>query len=370
LKELEIKTERLVAMLNAEKLGGVLINSRHNFAWLSGGKNNGIDISREQGSCFLFVRKDGKRFLLANKIEMPRLLAEEVSADDFQPLEFAWEADKIDPAFVSNLAGSLLNDNSKIAADLPLSNLRVVENLIARCRFSLTPQEIRRFRLLGKDAGEIVEQFISTIEPNESEIEIARKIRYELSKFNINSVVTLVAADERIKQFRHPIPTKNTWKKTLLIVVCAKRNGLIASLSRIISNGKISADLRNRTNANARIYAKMLAATTVGTSGAEIFKAAKSAYATENFADEINKHHQGGACGYRTRDWVAHSNSTEQVQVNQAFAWNPTITGTKIEETVLIKNDGIEVLTASPNFPTISVEINGINYSSPDILVL
>ena len=79
---------------------------------------------------------------------------------------------------------------------------------------------------------------------------------------------------------------------------------------------------------------------------------------------------QGGACGYKTREWVAHSKSTEQVQLNQAFAWNPSITGTKSEETFIVKENGIEVITASPNFPTISNVIEGIEYLTPDILVI
>lgn len=77
MNELEIKTERLVQMLKAENLGGVLLNSQLNFAWLTAGANNSVDLSRENGVSSLLIRNDGKRFLIANKIEMPRMLAEE-----------------------------------------------------------------------------------------------------------------------------------------------------------------------------------------------------------------------------------------------------------------------------------------------------
>ncbi len=78
-KETEIadKTERLQRMLAAEDLSGVLITSQHNFSWLTAGGSNGIDLTRESGAAAIFVRNDGKRYLLANRIEMPRLLAEE-----------------------------------------------------------------------------------------------------------------------------------------------------------------------------------------------------------------------------------------------------------------------------------------------------
>ncbi|MEP6787987.1 MAG: aminopeptidase P family N-terminal domain-containing protein, partial [Acidobacteriota bacterium] len=78
--ELEEKTERLAAMLAREDLDAVLLNAQHNFAWLTGGGSNGIDLSRENGAANLLVAADGRRFVIANNIEIPRLLAEELRA--------------------------------------------------------------------------------------------------------------------------------------------------------------------------------------------------------------------------------------------------------------------------------------------------
>jgi antitoxin VapB len=369
LTELEIKTERLVQMLSAENLGGVLINSQHNFAWLTGGGNNGVDLSNPNGVSSLLIRNDGKRFLLANKIEMPRMLAEEVSEKDFEPIEFEWQADKINGSYVPETAQKLCDN--PIASDLFYNpNFCVIEGLIAKCRYQLTTQEIERFRKLGADAGKVLGEIYNKIEVGQSEIEIANIVKFELGKFGINSVVTLVAADERIKKYRHPIPTKNIWQRVLMIVVCAKRDGLIASLSRIFSVGNVDEDLRKRTDAVAKVHAQMMHATRPNANGREIFEIAKNAYSEAGFANEETKHHQGGASGYKTRDWVAHSESGEQVLLHQAFAWNPSITGTKSEETFIVTENEIEVITTSPNFPTISNFIDEIEYKTPDILVL
>ncbi len=371
ISEIEIKTERLTQMLSAEKLGGVLINSQANFAWLTGGRSNGINSSIENGACFLFARADGKKFVLANNIEMPRILAEEVSADEFEPIEFSWQDEKSAGDFVIGKAKSLLDGHGEIASDLPLgSNIRPVENLIARCRYSLTDAEIERFRKLGKDAGEAFGRIFEIIHVGETELEIARKVKNALAFYNIESVVTLVGADQRIAQFRHPVPTENVWRKVLLIAICARRDGLIASLSRIACLGTIPDELRHKTEAVAHVCASFLAATKPGANGAEIYESAAEAYAKNGFGDEINLHHQGGAAGYKTRDWVAHPASKEVVQKNQAFAWNPSITGTKAEETALVSENGIEIITATPNFPQISVEIEGTEFFSPDILSL
>ncbi|MDQ3064525.1 MAG: M24 family metallopeptidase [Acidobacteriota bacterium] len=369
--EIEIKTERLTRMLVTENLGGVLINAQHNFAWLTGGKSNGINSSIENGACFLFVRRDGKKVVLSNNIEMTRLLAEEISANEFEPIEFSWEVEKASGDFVFERTKSLLDESGEIASDLPLNpKVRAIENLIAPCRFELTAAETERYRKLGRDAGEALGKIFRKIEPGETELEIARKVKDALAAYQINSVVTLVGADERIEQFRHPVPTENVWKKVLLIAVCAKREGLIANLSRIACIGKIPDELRRKTDAVARIFARMIVATRIGASGAEIYQATSAAYAEKGFADEIRKHHQGGATGYKTRDWVAHPKSSEIVSRNQAFAWNPSITGTKAEETFILTEDGAEIFTASPNFPRIPIEINGDKYFSHGILSL
>ena len=369
--EIAEKTGRLNKMLAENKLGGVLINSQHNFAWITGGKSNGINLSSENGACFLLVRNDGKKFVLANNIEMPRILAEKISAEEFEPIEFAWQEEKASGNFVIENAKSLLNENKTLASDLFLhKEIAPIENLISKCRYSLTETEIERYRKLGKDAGSALGNVIKAVNAGETEIEIARKTRNELAKFSINSVVTLVGADEQIEKFRHPIPTENVWRKVLLIAVCAKRKGLIANLSRIICIGEIPSELKRKTEACAFVFAKLLSETNAEKNGAQLYKIAAETYAEKGFANEINLHHQGGATGYKTRDWVIHPQSNEKVFPNQAFAWNPSITGTKAEETAILINDEIEIFTQTPDFPQIPVNIDGHEYFSPGILSL
>lgn len=369
--EIEIKTERLTRMMSEANLGGVLINAQHNFAWLTGGKSNAINSSVENGACFLFIRRDGQRFVLSNNIELTRFLTEEISAADFEPIEFSWQDEKSSGDFIFETAQSLLNKSGEIASDLLFKpDIRAIENLIAPCRYSLTIAEIGRYRKLGREAGEILGEIYRQIAPGETEIEIARKVRDALAVRQINSVVTLVGADERIEQFRHPIPTEKVWKKVVLIAVCAKREGLIANLTRIACVGQIPDELRRKTGAVARISAEIISATRCGKSGAELFQTAATAYAEQGYAGEIGRHHQGGATGYKTRDWTAHPKSAEKIVLSQAFAWNPTVAGTKTEETFILTENGAEILTASPHFPSIAVTVDGREFRSAGVLGL
>jgi len=367
--EIETKTQRIVELLAKEKLGGVLLNAQHNFAWITGGRSNGVDLSRENGAASVFVRADGKRFLLANSIETPRLLAEEVSTEDFEPVEFTWQDEKAEGALVIRKAHELADGD--IATDLLFENKTpLLESEIAQCRFELTAAEIERYRSLGKDAALAMSKTIHSIRPGESEIDIAAKLRAELAVKNINSVVTLAAADERIAAFRHPVPTEKRLRKVLLLVTCSKRSGLIASLSRMICVGQVPDELQARTEAAAFVNAMLSRATRLGVTGPELYETAAHAYANAGFPDEINLHHQGGATGYRTREWVAHPKSREVVKDNQAFAWNPSISGTKIEETFIVTSIGIENLTNSEDTPKIETKIDGRIFESPGIIGL
>ena len=366
-REIEVKTGRLAEMLERESLHGVLLNGRHNFAWVTGGADNGVDRSRENGAASVLVTRDSRRFLLANNIEMPRIAAEEVRPEMFEPVEFGWQDEKASATFLTEAAAKIAGGS--IATDIPLNpDTRAIEPSIARCRYALVPEEIARYKVLGKDAANAFDRVAERLRPRMTELAIAAVIRSEMAAWLIEPVVTLVAVDERISRFRHPFPTRKGLGETVLLVTCAKRDGLIASLSRIVTMGPPSAELLEKTEAAAFVHANLLAATAPGTTGAELYSVARSAYARAGFAGEIENHHQGGAAGYRTRDWVAHPACGEAVQQNQAFAWNPSVTGTKVEDTVIVAGDGVEPITPTEKFPSIFHRIDGKQYRSFGVL--
>jgi antitoxin VapB len=371
-QETEEKLERLACVIAGEGLAGVLINTQPNFAWLSAGGTNGIDSSREAGVGTLLVRRDGRRFILANRIELTRLMTEQLNGQGYEPIDFGWEEEKANPFLVAEVARTLVDKGLPLGSDSSLgSTVRIVDKAIAHARYKLTAAEIDRFRLLGREAGEAIGKMARSLAPGWSEREVARRAVDALATIGADSVVTLVAADERLSLFRHPTPTDLCWDQTVMIAVCAKRAGLIASLTRIVCAGAVPEDLRRRTRATAGVMASLLAATRPGASGSDLYTIAARAYRDAGFPGEEHLHHQGGAAGYRTRDWVAHPACTERAQKDQAFAWNPSITGSKVEETCIASDDGIEILTTTKDWPAINVAADdGRNYLLPDVLSL
>lgn len=367
ISEIDEKTERLASVLNEKGLDGVLLNGQHNFAWITAGGSNGIDLSRENGAATVLVTKDQKRYVISNNIEGRRLAAEEVDPAYFEPIEFSWQNER--SGLESALSAGRELAGERIASDIPLfPDTPAIEPALAQCRYRLTEPEIERSRELGRDASLAMEDVILATKPGETETEIANRLRYALGRQNMASVVTLVAADERIGRYRHPLPTGNRLEKVLLLVTCAKRHGLIVSLSRMVSFGRVSDDLKLRTEAAASVNAVLLDATRESVAGKAIYEAAKTAYTNAGFVGEIDLHHQGGAAGYKTREWVIHPESRDVVQNRQLFAYNPSITGTKVEDTVITGDSGIESITGSETFPRIETVVNGRSYFSAGVL--
>jgi Xaa-Pro aminopeptidase len=368
-RETDEKVERLLRVAGENAAGGVLLTTQRNVAWLTGGRTNRIDGSRETGAGALLVTGDGRRYVLGNAIEMPRLMAEVVDGLSFEAVEYAWIQDQANPAVAADLARSLLPNGSSLAADWPLPQTTLVEPSLMRARVPLVDEEITRYRSLGRDMGRVVGDVCRQVRPGTSEDRVAAVVSAAVCDAGARPLVVLVAGDDRLSRYRHPVPTSTPWHKVVMIVVCAEKHGLIVALSRLISVVR-EGRLGERTHATARVFERLLHATRAAVSGAELYDAAVRAYADVGFAGEEHRHHQGGATGYRTREWLAHPSSREQVATKQAFAWNPSITGTKVEDTVFLADGRYEVLTTSPDWPSIPIAVHGQTLSAADVLIL
>ena len=107
-----------------------------------------------------------------------------------------------------------------------------------------------------------------------------------------------------------------------------------------------------------------------GAAAASLFRVAADGYVRRGFPGEELKHHQGGSIGYQSREWIAHPKSRETIATPVALAWNPSIAGTKIEETCLVTDRGIEAITSSLGWPSTPVTAQGTTILLPDHLAI
>jgi hypothetical protein len=99
------------------------------------------------------------------------------------------------------------------------------------------------------------------------------------------------------------------------------------------------------------------------------FQEAVKAYADNGFVDEWKRHYQGGVCGYLAREVGASPGGAFAFQVNQVLGWNPTITGTKIEDAYVIREQGLDNITLTSTWPCRRETVALGSLVLPDILV-
>jgi Xaa-Pro aminopeptidase len=362
MNEISGKLNLLRNLATSKGVDALLLQRVSSVAWATAGAAVYVNTARSEGEASLLITKE-KQFLFTNNIEAPRLEKEEGLVAQ------GWEF-SIAPWFETNRVLQELMGRSKLAADGLFPGVQDLSNEIAHLRANLTQTEGERFRTLGKLCAQAMDSAIHFVHPGQTEFEIAGFLAGETERRGVQATVILIATDERIFNFRHPIPTSKKLERYAMLVVCGRQHGLVCSITRLVYFGHLPEEIQKKMQAVAHIDAAMIAATRPGRSLGEIFQTAMNEYARTGYPDEWRLHHQGGPAGYEPREYIARPGSTEKVSHGQVYAWNPSITGTKSEDTILVRENGNEILTAISGWPVISVDIDGDSLDRPAILIL
>lgn len=360
--ELKVKKNRIYHLLENKGLDGLILVKNSNIAWLTSGMENRVVYTSEEGAVKLIVLKN-KILVLTNNIEAERIIKEEKigEKEDFQFVANQWyERDLLDD----------LISKCRLGGDCYLPGVRNLQEEIKELRFSLLPGEIKKYRILGRETSQIISKICKSIRPGETENEIRGRLAQELWCKNINPHLILIGSDERIFAYRHPIPKDKKIRKYVMVVVCAEQEGLIVNMTRFVYFGLLSEELKEKLLAVSKVDAGFILNTKIGVKIAEIFQKTIDTYKKVGYPDEWKLHHQGGATGYETRDYIATPDSSQIVQPNQAFAWNPSIRGAKSEDTILVTEKGYEIITDDPDWPKIKMSYKDEKVFRPDILQL
>lgn len=361
--EISEKTDRLQAFLKEEDLRGVLLSKVRNVQWITAGlTNTEIAQGGERGAGSLLIMDNGSKYLICDGSEAGRLMDESLGGLGYELAMYNWY-ESPEPVIRRLTAGG------RIGSDTDLPGTVFIGDKLKSFSYRLTEGEIKKYRWLGRQTTEAVEAVCRRLQPGMDEFQMEAITAAELRSRGIKPTVLLMGVDERIYKYRHCLPGGATLEKYGMVNVCAEKWGLIVSLTRFVHFGPLPTELARKLEGTARINAHFEHATVPGRSGREIFEAAKTWYAEVGFPDEWRLHHFGGAIGYDIREYKIGPATDVKVQERQAFAWNPTITGAKIENTIIAYEDNIEVITHIDSWPTIDIEIEGKVYPQPAILI-
>lgn len=354
--ELEGKLQRLRKLLDQQRMDAIYLSRAGNLSWLLAGGDPLVSLVGPPVARALVTDEEAR--VLAPEIERDRLEAEELPSG--LPITYLpWE--NVEAFDQARLA---LADPERTLTDEPLAGCQTHD--FWPLRVPLFSEEIERYRSLGADTAVAVGTAMRRLEPGWTEHRIAGEVAFELRRLGIQPAVLLVGGDGRLKRFRHPVPTSQEVHDRVMVVVCGRRHGLVASVTRLAAFTPLGPQEERRYLSLLEIESAALRATRHGRFYRDVLGALQQAYAEHNQPLAWRYHHQGGPCGYFTRDFLATPSEDRIVTDGSAYAWNPSLPGLKVEDTVLLARQRLEVLTVDPQWPTI--EVDGME--RPQVLLL
>ena len=339
----DIKRRRVLDILDSAGRDSLLLISNNALAWYLDGSRVHISLAGDPIAALL-VDRDGDHLVTFNN-EAGRIAAEELPA----------QVNLHTVPWYGNLHQTAAALGSSYRP--PLAEADVTAQLRA-ARQQLLPAESARYSQLSAELAAMMTDVLSAARPETTEFELVSALAARVVAAGAEPLVLLCNGSSR-STFRHPLATHSPLGRRAMAVVCARRDGLVANITRWIRFDAGTPEERDAEARIAAVEADIFDATVPGARLDRIFTEIQAAYARHGFgADQWEQHHQGGPAGYAGRDPRVTASATDTVVLDQAFTWNPSGPGVKIEDTVQLTESGLRVLTADPRWPTATV--NGL----------
>ncbi|PTM59152.1 M24 family metallopeptidase [Desmospora activa] len=364
--EVNQRLKRVRSWMDERGLDALLLRKRRSFSWLTGGRLNHIGLSVSEGVADLLLLPD-RLVCVTTSMESARIAEEELVGLDIEMETADWTEGT---AGVLDRLCQGLRVGGDVFVSLPSAHTFVALTAeVAALSWVLDPSERRRYRELSLSAARVLESVCRDVRPGVTEYEVAAEVAHRTWAQGMRTPVVLVAADERISRFRHPLPTNNRLKKHLMLVLCAERWGLVTNLTRMVHFGPLPDEIERRRQELAEIDAAMITATRPDVPLSQVFAQAVEGYQEAGYPDSWRWLHQGGPTGYASREGFATPDNQDVVRLHQAFAWNPSLPGLKSEDTILVGEKENEVLTHTGEWVYLNVKQAKGTILRPDILV-
>lgn len=351
--------DRIRSWIEKNGYDGIILGRRDNYAWVSGGAKNHVLSSTKDGVACYVISKDNIKLaadssdLLRMSTEQDPLKAEAVLIPWYESAEKHIQQMIREKIYVS---------------DTGIAGTKNVQQELIELRMRLSEEEKKRYQEVGVLCAQIVESVCRETMPGDTEEQTACRLKCRCLQNGISPDCVLVGADERILEYRHPMPTDKKIEKSLMVVLGGEKYGLNVSITRMVCFGSVPEEIQNRYKKVRYIFACMQKMMRDQETYGEYFAEVQKLYQEAGYAQEWTQHHQGGPTGYGCREYVALPGMDKKIRAGGAYAWNPTIRGTKCEETTYLGANGIETFTRTKEWPCTVVDTPYGAFETADIL--
>lgn len=359
--EAQEKERRIHAMLDQLGYDSLIITRRDNFAWLSCGGRAVVAYTSPDSPVFLVVTPQEKT-AVGISIDLLRTIDDELAGQGFRPVSL--------PSFGKTPAEAALQvATGRVAADGPLPGADNIGPAVTRLHEPFTLEEMERYAAVSLESGQIMHELAHWVEPGMTERQVFAHMWRLYLEHNFEGCCMFVGSDERIRRYRHAVPSDKQIEKGVLLAPCTAKWGLHVPNSRLVYFGEPPDDIRRRFRAVATMQAAMVSTVRPGVQLTSLLELCFSLFESLGYPEERTVHYHGGPSGYQANYPERCRDPEEIVKPNMAFAWYMTVAGAKSEELMLVDEQGASFKTVARGWPMLDIEYQGRHVAVPDILV-
>src|SRR6185437_13722338 len=126
-----------------------------------------------------------------------------------------------------------------------------------------------------------------------------------------------------------------------------------------VSFGHVDSHFRTHHTVASMVDATCLFFSRKGEPVSEVFRRARRIFEKFGHPDEWTLDYQGALIGYAPREVLLLPDNPTQLQAGSALRWSPSVCAARSEDTMVIDEQGFEIVTAPHHWPMIEVTVKG-----------
>ncbi|HPG92240.1 MAG TPA: aminopeptidase P family protein [Clostridia bacterium] len=242
-----------------------------------------------------------------------------------------------------------------LKSKLPDYEFVAVGEEILKVRQIKTEQELEYITKAQSITDKAFTEILKFIKKDMTELEIATELEYQLKKNGATGLAfdTIIASGTNSsKPHAHPTDKKIAIGDAITMDFGARYNGYCSDMTRTVFLGEPSEQMRNIYNVVAKAQMAVLNNVKKGMTGREVDSLAREVITANGYKDNF-QHGLGHSVGLDIHERPSMNPTSEEILVeNQLITVEPGIYvpglgGVRIEDLIIIKNDGIINLTKS-----------------------
>lgn len=359
--EVARRHKALSDFLKVEGYNAALLQLPCNLAWMIAGYSS-VRCSSAACAPSLFITPDA-RVVVCNNVDTPLLFEHELGGLGFQLKERPWSEPR------SIMLADLCRGR-KVAGDIASQHVVDVNVHLQGMRVPLPAYDLQRLRTAGRLVAHAVEATARGLTAGRQESEIAGELAHRLMKHGVQPHRLQVIGDGRGQRFRHWMYTESPVLKYATISAVGRYQGLHVGVARTICFGDPHKDLLKSYEQAALILSTGMYFSQAGWELFEVWNRVRRIYEKSGAPEEWRLADQADIVEYAFGEVPLMPTSEFRLTAGTPVYWHPSVGPVLVGETVLVTEQGAELLTPAHDWPIVPISVKGVAVNVPGILVL